>query len=79
MTRFSKPRERTFPPKRPPPPISLSDSELDRVMQIAKMLEPEKRSVLLQRIAAAVRRGDSGGIDAITQRSLRGLIHGSVA
>jgi hypothetical protein len=38
------------------------------------MLEPEKRSVLLERVAAALRRGE-GGIDAVVQRSLRGLLH----
>jgi hypothetical protein len=63
----------------PARPVGLSDSQLRMVMVVARPLEPEKRSVLLQRIAARL---DLNGpvftdrdLDQAITSALAGLIH----
>ncbi len=60
-----------------PPAISLSDQEMTVVMNAARAIaDPEKRSVLLERVAAALLRGDNDrDVYRIVERSLRGLVH----
>jgi hypothetical protein len=61
--------------------IALSDSQLSKVMAAATPLSPEKRSVLLERIAAHLqlygRRGGRGfgdtDVELAVQAALRGL------
>jgi hypothetical protein len=67
---------RTVHPTRPPV-ISLSDQEMTVVMSRARAIDdPEKRSVLLECVAAALLRGDNDrDVYRIVERSLRGLVH----
>jgi hypothetical protein len=58
--------------------ISLSDSQLDIVMNASRDLPPDKRAVFLQRIGGILRRYDNRYIpdDAVVEaaaRALRGL------
>jgi hypothetical protein len=56
---FYKFRTRATPPARPI--FSLNDAQLDRVLAAAKLLEPEKRNTLLQRVAADLQFRAHGG------------------
>jgi hypothetical protein len=73
---FYKFRTRSTPPPRPI--FSLNDAQLDRVLAAARLLSPEKRDTLLQRVAAEMQFRAHGGdeIDHVLERALRGLLHG---
>jgi hypothetical protein len=76
-----RPRGRTEPePAAPTPaPLSLSDRQLGLVMTASAALPFAKRSVLLERIAAQLRRQAGRPRDAdvaeAVQRALQGLRH----
>ena len=61
--------------------MSLSDHQLSLVMHAARVLAPEKRDALLQRVAAnlLIRCGRASFTDAdvafAAQAALRGLVH----
>jgi hypothetical protein len=63
--------------------LALSDSQLQIVMAAAGGLSPEKRSVLLERIAARLRLYGANAVDAdferVVQSALSGLIHNPAA
>ena len=71
-------------PPRPAPahPVALSDGQLRQVMIAARPLPPEKRSLLLERIAAKLALCGSStdrDVEAAIRLALVGLIHESVA
>jgi hypothetical protein len=62
--------------------ISLTDSQLQTVMTTAGMLEPERRSLFLERVGAMLKlriRGDrgvgDGDVAEVTALALHGLVH----
>jgi hypothetical protein len=74
-------RERTEPESSEPTPapLSLSDRQLEMVMVASGLLEFDKRAVLLERIAAHLRRQsgrprDDDVAEAV-RRALQGLRH----
>ena len=57
--------------------ISLSDEQLDVVMTAAKGIEPSRRSVFLERIAAMLKlrhRFDDSDVCEVVQLALCGLV-----
>ena len=57
--------------------ISLSDQQLDTVMTAAKSVEPSRRSVFLERVAAMLRlryRFDDTDVAEVTALALCGLV-----
>ena len=58
--------------------ISLSDSQLQIVMQAAAGIDPERRDVYLQRCAAILRlrgRFTDSDVADVAKLALRGLVH----
>jgi len=57
--------------------ISLSDSQLQVVVQAARCLDPEKRSIYLQRVASILKFRPTTDRDVAeaTQLALCGLVH----
>jgi hypothetical protein len=55
--------------------VSLSDSEMQFVMELAKPLTPEKRSLFLQRLFARLALRDRTTIKAAADMALQGLMH----
>jgi hypothetical protein len=66
-------------------PLALSDKQLELVMTAAQPLDPDKRVLLLERVAARLRFTVSGArpsdadVAKILDRCIRGLITGSAA
>jgi hypothetical protein len=63
-------------------PLSLSDRQLGMVMTAAAGLSPEKRAVLLQRLAAHLKLQpayDDDGIDDAIKRAMQGLMQSPAA
>jgi hypothetical protein len=59
----------------------LSDSQLEQLMAAAKPLDPDKRTLLLERVAARLRcngtiQPTDRDVEAALAASLRGLRHG---
>jgi hypothetical protein len=58
--------------------ISLSDTQLDIVMNVSRDLPPEKRNTFLERVVAQLqRRGrmfNDADVGAIAQQALHGLV-----
>jgi len=61
------------------PIFSLNDAQLDRVACAARSLSPDKRALLLRRIAADLQFRAGDDIDRVLARALRGLLHGPAA
>jgi len=76
VIRFSKPRTSTDTPRRPRPQIklALSDDELQIVLDAAKDLDVQKRSLFLERLSAQlmIRSRD---VAAAVKVALTGLQH----
>jgi hypothetical protein len=78
MNRRATPPFQRSPRPAPARPVALSDGQLRMVMVAARPLEPEKRSLLLERIAARL---DLNGaftdndVEAAIRSGLVGLIH----
>jgi hypothetical protein len=65
-------------------PLALSDTQLDLVMQATAPLDPSKRVVAMERVAAQLR--IHGGryvsdadVELATRAALKGLVQGSAA
>jgi hypothetical protein len=63
------------------PPFRLSDAQLEQLMAAAAPLDPDKRALLLTRVAARLRCNGSveptdGDVEAALTAGLRGLRHG---
>ena len=59
------------------PPFSLSDRQLAELMQVAEPLDPSKRLVLVERVAAALRlNGNGHPTDDDVRRALDRAMHG---
>ena len=70
----------------PPMPLSLSDHQFQMVVTSLQPLPPEKRGVVLERVAATLRqrlgtdrRPIDADVAAALRRSLVGLLHERVA
>ena len=66
-------------PGPPPPPLALTDAQLTMIMTAASALSPDKRTVLLERVAGQLR-GCSGApsdsdLARVLEKALRGLVH----
>jgi hypothetical protein len=62
--------------------ISLSDSQLETVMQAARALEPERRSLFLERCGAMLKlrgRFDDSAVADVCRLALAGLVQHSAA
>ena len=63
-------------------PVSLTTSQLERIMTAAGPLPAEKRSLLLERVAASlkpqgIRRPTDAEIERAMRESMRGLVQGA--
>jgi hypothetical protein len=81
---------RTWPNSSPPPcakpmPLALSDKQLEFVMAAAQPLDPDKRILLLERVAARLRftvsgtRPSDADVAKILDRCIRGLMQAPAA
>jgi hypothetical protein len=62
--------------------ISLSDAQLQTVMDAARAIDPERRDIFLQRCAAMLkmrRRFTDGDVVEVTRLALCGLVHETAA
>jgi len=79
MLRRANPPTYRSPRPAPSSPLGLSDSQLRLVMVAAGPLPPEKRTLLLERIAAKLNHGPAffsdGDVEAAITAALSGLVH----